>query len=530
MLFDDGGKSMLELAGITKTFGRHKALSDVSLRVFPGEIHGIVGLNGSGKSTLLNIMSGSPVIQNTGGYEGQICIKGRPHRLGSPIDSLNAGIGMIHQELSLMDMMTIAENIKLGREHVFPMGRKLLGRSFARINPGKNKADAQKAFGRIGLTVNPDQRVLDLSASMKRFVEVAREIDKEALCVLLLDEPTASLNHLDSKRLMALLRDIAEKGMAVVFVSHRIDEVMMICQGITVLQGGSVRARFDAPMFDARKISHAMVGGHVIKVQRTHAPHHVRPILNLRNFSATAPGGCVGPVDLDVMDGEILGVTGLSGHGKSALASGIMGMHPWSGTVMFEGKKIDDLQPDHMVSKGLTLLPGNRRDSMLHDHSVMDNIVFTAVQSKKRFVRGFFAGKIGLSDKKKSRTYAGECVSQYHIHCRSIHQKAGELSGGNQQKVCLARALASRPRILFVNEPTRGIDVNAREVILALLLQVNEQKNTTIMITSGEMDELKRICHRIAVFYQGNCVGIFSPETDDQTFDRAFSGDVQGRE
>lgn len=520
---------MLELRGLSKAYGRHTVLSDVSLRVAAGEIHGIVGLNGSGKSTLLNILSGAPVIGATGGYAGDIRLNGKPRHLTSPRDAFRAGIGMVHQEFSLFSDMTVAENIRLGREKVIPLTRRLVGRDFALPDLKKNLSEVEELLRKTGLTLRPDAVVGSLPVSRKQFAEIAREMDKPALSVLLLDEPTSTLNSSDSDILASLVRHLAKEGLAVIYVSHSLPEVTGLCHRITVMQNGRICAGYEAGEYDTEKITHDMVGGSVVKVFREHKNRDSGIVLSLKQFSAKGQGDRLTRVNLDIIKGEILGIAGISGHGKSAVGPAVLGLCPSSGELRLNDSPVRKHSPDAMVRAGVSLMADDRKSSLLYGHSVMENIVFSALRQNGRFLKPGIAGRLGFSDRRNMEAFAETMVEKCHIHCRSIYQKAGELSGGNQQKLCFARILSSEPKLLFAGEPTRGIDLNAREVILDLLLRENTEKGTTLVLSSEDLEELKRMCDRIAVLYRGNIVDILPPDSDDTDFARAFSGECVSR-
>lgn len=497
----------------------------MDLRVRPGEIHGIVGLNGSGKSTLLNILAGAPVIRETGGYDGEVFLKGEPVVIKSPADAFRAGIGMVHQEFSLFNDMTVAENIRLGREEVLPVSRRLVGRDFALPDSKKNRAEVEDLLRTMGLSLEPGEPVGALPVSRKQFTEIAREIDKPELRLLLLDEPASTLNSQDTTILNSLVKELAEQGVAVIYVSHSLSEVTGLCHRITVMQNGRICACYEAGDFDTNRITHDMVGGSVVKVFRERKQRDSKVVLSLNKVSAQGRGDRLDSIDLDIRKGEILGIAGISGHGKSAVGPAVLGLSPVSGEIRFNGSTVRKTTPDAMVRAGFAILTEDRNRSLLHDHSVMENIVFSALRKNGRFLKRGLAGRFGFADRRAMNDYAEQMVEKYHINCRSIHQKAGELSGGNQQKLCFARLISSEPSILFAGEPTRGIDLNAREVILDLLLRENLEKETTLVLSSEDLDELKRVCDRIAVLYRGKIVDILPPESEDVDFARAFSGE-----
>lgn len=518
---------MLELSNITKYFGPHAALSGISLALAPGEIHGLVGLNGSGKSTLLNILSGMPVIRRTGGFEGRIRVNGKAVGGISPAHAMGHGIRMVHQESSLFDRMSVAENVKLGREHLRPFSRMFGSNGVALPDDSRNIRDVETLFRKMGLPLDPRTMAGDLPLARRPFVELARAMDMPDLRVLLLDEPCASLNQEDAQRLTALTRCIAEQGVAVIYVSHSIAEVTGICERITVLKGGKVTAVFNREEFDPDRITRAMTGGGVTPVRRRKTKQWDAPLLSMENLSAASPGDRLNHITLDIGKGEILGLAGLSGHGKSALGPAVMGLCPHSGRISFNGRPVRRVSPEYMAGRGVCLLPEDRAESLLPEHTVMENVVFNAIQQGRQFRRKGLAGLMGFTDPEEMQRYAARIVETYHIRCNSIFQNAGELSGGNQQKLCLARVLGGNPNILFAGEPTRGIDLDAREVILDRLLRVNAEKGTTIVLSSESIGELQRICDRIAVFHKGRIAAILPPDTDEPVFAAAFSGEVR---
>lgn len=520
---------MLRIENLTKAFGAEEALKSVSMEIEAGEIHGLVGVNGSGKSTLLNILFGAPAIRLTGGYSGAIHLDGERVVISHPSQAVRRGIGMIHQEFALIPGLTVSENIKIGRERVFRFTERVMGRSLSRLDPRLNQEDARLTLGRMGVDIDPRTYVSDLSVNMKQFVEIAREIDKPELKVLLLDEPTAVLNREDSFALMEVLRDLARRGAAVLYVSHRLEEVVAICGKISVLRDGEISAVFSGSggEFDIEAIAESMIGRKFLRVSRVSRDCSSRPVMvSLRDFSVDMPGERLRGANLDVRRGEILGVTGLSGHGKLALGPGIMGLYPNRGRVSIKGAPIEKRSPSRLISNGAAFLPEDRRTlGLLLDHSVMDNIVFSAVQNKGEFLRRFPVSSLRFPDRRKARRYAEECVEKFGIKCRSVFQKVRELSGGNQQKICIARALALEPEILFVSEPTRGVDIGAKEIILDILMNVNARTGATIVMASSEIEELRRLCDRIAILYRGAVIDVLPPECGDMLLARRCNGD-----
>ena len=518
---------MLRIENLTKAFGTEKVLKSVSMEIGTGEIHGLVGVNGSGKSTLLNILFGNPVVARTGGYSGAVYLDGRRVIVSHPSHAVRLGIGMIHQEFALIPGFSVAENIKIGREKVHRFAAGILGRDFSHLDHGRNREEASGVLKRMGIDLDPRISVSDLSVSMKQFVEIAREVDNPAMKVLLLDEPTAALNREDSVNLMGVLRDLARGGAAILFVSHRLEEVVSLCDRVTVLRDGEVSGVFLRAGFDIEAISESMIGRKFLRASRVSRDCSGNPVaVSLRDFSVDMPGEPLRRVNLDVHRGEILGLAGLSGHGKLALGAGIMGLFPSRGEVAVGGAPLEKRSAAKAISRGAALLPEDRRAmGLLQDHSVMDNIVFSAVHNRGKFLRRFPVAALSLQDGRKARSYAEECVERFQIKCRSVFQKVKELSGGNQQKVCIARLLALEPEILFVSEPTRGIDIGAKEIILEILMEINARLGTTIVMASGEPEELRRLCDRIAVLYRGAVFDILPSGCDEALLARRCCGE-----
>lgn len=516
---------MLTVRGLTKRFGCTDALRSVDIHVDPGEIHGVMGLNGSGKTTLLNILFGSTVIAATGGYEGEVLLDRTPLDLSTPATAMSRGIGMVHQEFALIPSMTVAENITLGRERIFGPTA-VMGRDLALMNPSANRHKAAGVLARLGVDLDPSVRVVDLTVNMRQFVEISREIDRRDLRVLLLDEPTSALSHREAQTLFAVLRDLAARGVSLVFVSHRLEEITSICHAVTVLRDGEVAGRFRGPGYDVDTLAECMIGHGVTKTQRRGGSLNGAEALRLEGFSVDMPGERLDRVDLSVASGEILGLAGLSGHGRPAFGYGLMGMYPTGGRVIVGGKHVASLSAKAMISRGLFFLPEDRRAAgLLADHSVMENIVFAAMQCRGMFLRASPLRSLALVDRARARRFAEECVERFGIRCTGVHQKVSELSGGNQQKVCIARALAMNPAILVVSEPTRGVDIAAKETILQIFLDLQRDAGTTLVISSSELDELMRLCDRIAVIHQGMIFDVLDPAASETQFALAFSGE-----
>ncbi len=519
---------MLELKNITKDFGRgttrSRALDKVSLVVAKGEIHGLLGLNGSGKSTLLNILFGNPCIRIDGGYTGEVRLDGCCINPQNPSQAAAAGIGMIHQEFALFDTMSVAANITLTHEPVFSFSSNLFGRDLALVHNTRARVRARQVLGRLGLELDVDVLPSRLSVGMRQFVEVAREIGKSDLQLLLLDEPTAVLNEADAARLLDAVREFAASGGAVLYVSHRLEEVASLCDRMTVLRDGKVAGRFQqgCSIYD---LARSMTGGDVKKVSRKRTMPDTETALRFGNFCVSMPGEMLSGVDLDIRKGEVLGLAGLSGQGKLALAPGAMGLLPSTGTFQVHGEELQDRNSSQMIRRRVYYMPDDRRlMGLLLEHSVLENMVLPAAWNTGRFLRRFPVPGLRMLHRRECESWVAEKVDALQIKCTSMHQKTGQLSGGNQQKVVIAQSLAADPDILFVSEPTRGVDLQAKERILEILLQINEQRGATIVMASSELEELQRVCDRVAVIHGGKVSAVLPPDADDEEFALAFSG------
>lgn len=519
-------KKIIDIKKLSKKYGNNYALKDVDLEINEGEIHGLIGANGSGKSTLMNILFGNPLISESGGYSGEISICGERRRINTPLASIKSGIGMIHQEFALIGDMNVAENIKITRENLLNYTEKLMGSELAYVNDYKDHEESKDILNKLGIDIDTYVKVLNLSTNMKQFIEIAREVSKNDLKLLMLDEPTAVLNKEDSDTLLKIIKDIAKKGTSIIFVSHRLEEITEICDRVTVLRDGEVVSRYKKLEFNIEKIAEDMIGHKVVKVYNEKKGLKEENILEFQNFSVHMPGERVKDINLTVKKGEILGITSLAGHGKLGLGYGIMGVHKTEGKVNYKGSNLSLDNSKEIIQKGIYMISDDRKNlGLLMDHSVRDNIVFTALQNNNRFLKRIPVFNLSILNKKESKEYVEKCIDDFNIKCSSLNQNVRELSGGNQQKVCIARAIALNPEVLFVAEPTRGVDVGAKERILDMLLKINDENNTTVVIASSELEELKRVCDRVVVMYEGKIFDILDPKISDNNFALALSGE-----
>ncbi len=520
-------KNILEIKNLSKSYNGNPALTNINLAIKAGEIHGIVGANGSGKSTLMNILFGSPVIHETGGYEGAIFIQGNKINIKSCGEAIGMGIGMVHQEFALIPDMTVGENIKLGRERTYKFTDRLFGRGYSFINKNQDYEDATKILRKLGMNLDVGIKIMNLSTNIKQFIELAREIGRQDLKLLLLDEPTAVLNKKDGLELIKILQEMARGGLSIIFISHRLEEVQQICDRVTVFRDGKLVSQYQKGELSINNLARDMIGHVVSKASADKREIKERPIISLKQFHVRMPGEEIKDMDLTLFKGEILGLTSLSGHGKLALGYGFMGLYPVDGEVFYEKQKLKKMEAKTNIIRGIYVLPDDRQGlGLLPEHTIEDNIIFPANQIKNMFSRSFGLKILGFIDRKKSLSHVQNLIHGFQIKCTSPKQKVKELSGGNQQKVCIARALTLQPQLLFAAEPTRGVDIAAKEKILNMLIEINRTQNTTIVIASSELDELKRICDRIAVMVEGKVFKILSPDSSDLEFGLALSGEA----
>ncbi|HAE92654.1 MAG TPA: sugar ABC transporter ATP-binding protein [Tissierella sp.] len=514
---------ILKVQNLSKKFNTTKALNNINFNLKKGEIHGIIGANGSGKSTFMNILFGSRHIRETGGYEGDIFINNDKVDIKSTYDAMKQGIGMVHQELALLGEMDVSSNIKINRENILDKTKIL--RDFALVDIDKNQRDAKMALSKVGVDINPTRKVKDISTNFKQFIEIAREIDNDKLKILMLDEPTSSLNIEETKILLSHLKQIAEKGTSIIFISHRLEEIVEVCHRVTVLRDGEIIREYNKENYNMNELALDMIGKEVVQTLRNRKDFNRESILSFNNIEIEYAERNHKNISLDIRQGEVLGITGLAGHGQEIFGYGLMGLYNMTGDVKYKGEKLVPGDSTSIVRKGIYLLPDERKEmGLLLNNSIWENLVFESYEKQKKFMKYPKLGKLSPLDYKTIYEYSTNMVRELNIKVRDINQNIKELSGGNQQKVCIGRAITINPEILFVGEPTRGIDVYSKEIILDMLLKLNEEKNTTIIISSGEIAELKRVCDRIVIMYENQVFDIFDNDFDSEAFTLAISG------
>ena len=474
---------LLEMRGIKKDFFGNQVLTDINFTLKAGEVLGLAGENGAGKSTLMKILFGMDVIRETGGYGGDVLINGEKVTFNTPFDALEAGIGMVHQEFSLIPGFTATENILLNRE---PQKKNVISEVFGpRLNTldyKKMKTKAAEAIDKMGVEIDQNMVISDMPVGHKQFTEIARELSKDQLKLLILDEPTAVLTEKEAAALLDSIRGMASRGIAVIFITHRLQEVLNVCDKVVIMRDGKVVK--DTPASETR---------------------------------VDMPGEIVRNVNLDVKEGEILGIGGLAGQGKLGIPNGVMGLYEAGGTVEFDGKPIPLNNPRKCLDAQLAFVSEDRRGvGLLLDETLEWNVAFPAMQIQNKFLKKY--GPITWRDTRAIHDVTQKYIDELKIKCTSSKQKARELSGGNQQKVCLAKAFALQPRFLFVSEPTRGIDVGAKALVLDALKKFNRENGVTVVMISSELEELRTTCDRIAIVSGGRIVGILPATESSETF------------
>ncbi|MBQ9565075.1 MAG: sugar ABC transporter ATP-binding protein [Synergistaceae bacterium] len=520
---------LLKLENIGKEYYGNRVLNNVNFSLDEGEILGLVGENGAGKSTLMNILFGMPVIAATGGYEGNVIFDGHPVRFTSPTQALAAGIGMVHQEFSLIPGFTATENIQLNREELNPsLLEYIFSHRMSTLDRDAMRARADTAIKTLGVDISPDMVVAEMPVGYKQFIEIAREIDREQTRLLFLDEPTAVLTETEAEILLKALKKLAESGIAIVFISHRLNEVKELCDRIVVLRDGEVIQEADAKKATVREIASWMVGRAVSETSESKPQKpreaHDDIALKVEHLWVDMPGETVRDVSFEVKRGEIFGIGGLAGHGKLGIPNGVMGLYPAGGKVELFGKRVPLNKPRRALDRKMAFVSEDRRGvGLLLDERIDWNITFTAMQVQGRFLKGI-PGILQLRDDRAMQKATEELIKLLDIKCTGPGQRAGELSGGNQQKVCLAKAFVLQPDLLLVSEPTRGIDVGAKALVLDALRRYNEENGTTIVVTSSELEELRSVCDRIAIVGEGRIAGVLPAKSPAEEFGMLMMG------
>ncbi len=495
----------VEMRGIVKRFPGVIANDHVNFQVRWGEIHALLGENGAGKSTLMSILSG--LYQPD---EGEIWIDGHRVAFHSPHDAIAAGIGMVHQHFMLVESHTVAENVMLGlREAGFI------------LHPERIEAEVRRIGEQYGLPVDPSARVWQLSVGEQQRVEIIKMLYRGAK-ILILDEPTAVLTPQEVEQLFQTLRDMVARGETIIFISHKLDEVLSIADRITVLRDGKNVATVNAADVTKNELAQLMVGREILfQVQKTPATPG-EPRLILRDVVARNDRGLIAldHVSLTVRAGEIVGIAGVAGNGQTELAEVIYGMRPVeAGTIEIGGCDVTNAHPLVAIEAGVAYVPEDRRGmGSAPNHSVAENLALKAYR-RPPIGRGFFI------DRARMQTLARDLVARFQIATPSVDTPVRKLSGGNLQKVILAREISGQPKVIIAAYPSRGLDIGATETVHRILLQARDN-GTAILLISEDLDEIFSLADTIAVLYEGRVMGVMpADEADLETVGLSMAGE-----
>ncbi|MGE5582046.1 MAG: xylose ABC transporter ATP-binding protein [Bacillota bacterium] len=477
-------KYILEMKGISKEFPGVKALENVNFSVKKGEIHALVGENGAGKSTLIKVLSG---VYPYHSYGGDIIINGAVQRFHSIKDSEKAGIAVIYQELTLVKLMTVYENLFLGDEKT----------RFGILNKNEMISQAQTILNDVKLNIKPDEKVISLGIGKQQLVEIAKALLKKAE-ILVLDEPTAALNESESRNLLEIIKHLSQKGVTCIFITHRLKEAMQISDRITVLRDGKTVTTEETTNLTEKKVISYMVGRELTQMYPRQAHTAGDVVLEVRNWTVFHPvTNEIVCKDLNFVakKGELLGIAGLMGAGRTELAMSLLGL--WGrtkGELLLEGKPVKFKSPSGAIRAGISLLTEDRKRyglNMIMD--IKENMTLASLDK---------ISKLLVINSNEEIKVTENSVASLKIKTPGIDQKAKNLSGGNQQKVIIGKWLLTKPKVLILDEPTRGIDVGAKVEIYNIINQLIEQGVCVIMISS-ELPEILGMADRILVIHEG---------------------------
>jgi monosaccharide-transporting ATPase len=497
---------ILEMKGIDKAFPGVQALENVDFTLRSGEIHCLVGENGAGKSTLIKVLTGVDRPD-----AGKIILDGQEIHTRSPQHAQTLGISTVYQEINLCVNLTVAENILIGREP----------HKFGRIDWARMNAQAAEVLKRLlGIDIDVTKPLCTYTVAIQQMIAIARALDIASAKILILDEPTSSLDTNETQQLFKVMRKLRKDGVGIIFITHFIGQVYEISDRITVLRNGKLVGTFDTASLPRIELIAKMIGRSLAELDemtkiKLESSKHIESEALLK-AKRLGRAGAISPFDLELHAGEVVGLAGLLGSGRTETASILFGTDkPDTGSIDFKGKTITDFSPLGSIKRGVALCPEDRKDAgIVDDLTVRENIVL-AIQANK----GWF-NHLSLQDQYE---IADKYIEMLKIATPSPDQPVKNLSGGNQQKVILARWLAINPQVLILDEPTRGIDVGTKAEIQKLVLSLAEEGKACVFISS-ELEEVLRTCHRIAVLREREKVAEFTGEVDEHTIMQAIAG------
>jgi simple sugar transport system ATP-binding protein len=482
---------VLDVSNVVKTYGGVHALKEVSLSLLPGEVHCLAGENGSGKSTLIKIISGVEKPDS-----GTVAIDGTIHRHLTPNDAIRSGIQVIYQDFSLFPNLSAAENIAMLSE----LAERRTFSSRSRI-----RTVARRVVDDLGLRLDLEADVADLSVADRQLIAICRALVNDAK-VLIMDEPTTALTHSEVDRLFRIVRQLQERGVAVMFVSHKLDEVLQISQRLTVLRNGEVVESGPASQYEPRTIAKAMTGRDVDEERRV-SPLDDEASVLLQVEQLGRPGAFQ-DVSFSLRKGEMLGITGLLGSGRSEIAEALFGIHPAeSGTITVAGERRTIRSIRDAVAAGIGYVPEDRlTQGLFLDVSIADNMIASSLSS--------YRTRIGLLDRNRIRGSIADLFGRLRIRAPNVGAVVRSLSGGNAQRVVLAKWLDRKPAILMLNGPTVGVDVGSKEEIINILREQADE-GMGVIIISDDIPELVTSCHRVLVVHDGRIMAEFTGDEID---------------
>lgn len=475
------------MKGICKSFSGVPALKNVEIEVKAGEVHALLGENGAGKSTLIKILAG--IYKKD---EGEILIKGKPVEITSVSDAKNFGISVMHQEISLVPQLSVANNILLGKE----------GKSIF-IDYKKRREVAKKAMEELGYDIDVDMMVEDLSIAQQQIVEIVRALTTDETKLIVMDEPTAAISEKDVDKLFETIRRLKGKGIGIIYISHRMEEITKIADRLTVLRDGSYIGTKTIGEVTMQDIVEMMVGRQVEEMYHYNIEEVGETILEMKDVSSRS----VSDVNFDLKKGEVHGLYGLVGAGRTELARVLFGLDSYQGCILINGKEEKIKCVDDAMQKGIALVPEDRKtEGLILENTIWFNSVITILDK--------FMSKLRIN-RSNARKITEEYRDMLKIKYSSTAQLARTLSGGNQQKVVLSKWLARKPDILILDEPTRGIDIGAKQEIYELIFKLAAEGVSIIMISS-ELPEIINLCTRVTVMREGRITGTIAREEFNQ--------------
>ena len=495
-----------ELQGMTKGFGPVVANDNISLVVEPGQIHALLGENGAGKSTLMNLLYG--LYQPD---EGRILLDGEEQAFTGPGDAMDAGIGMVHQHFMLVPVFSVAENVVLGNEPSTRWGSLDLATARQRV---------KEISDRFGFDIDPDATIEDLPVGIQQRVEIVKALAREAK-VLILDEPTAVLTPQETDELMAIMRQLADGGTSIVFITHKLREVKAVADVVTVIRGGKVIDSV-SPETSLGDLASLMVGREVDLTVNKNEPQLGDVVLEVRDLVVVddRQQKVIDRISLDVRAGEVLCLAGVEGNGQTAFAETLLGLrHATSGTITLAGEDITDSSVREVLEAGVGYIPEDRKkDGLVADFTLEENFM-TDGSFSRPWTKGL---SIDFSSREET---AADLIERFDIRTPSASTAAKKLSGGNQQKVVVARELTRDVKLLVAAQPTRGVDVGSIEFIHEQIIATRD-RGIPVVIISTELDEVYGLADRIAVMYRGRIVGIVPPSTSREDMGQMMAGIV----